>query len=711
MPKQTGTIRRGKGGKPSELQQRIAAGAMAVLSVSTPAAAATGNTQFATPETSVLVTAAPQPMSLLRTYQVPIFQDQHTKVLIVECSRQIGKSHTLGEWAACRLMLKLQDSRDWLIVLISNSKANGIELGGKVAASLRRTCEADEQLRTAEIALETPEVVDLQRDPELGPVNMVDPETGRTKLIPKLELDDFAQRIEVRIGNKRGRVLVLSASPRTARGFSGDLGLDEFAFHENARAMWDAAYPMLDSNPQFVCRICSTHNGMGSLFNQWIKRRTFPVYSISRSMAWRMGRGEPQAMEDFYRMWRNINPRSARQAEAWQAKHGLNPQPQDRLVIKSLSKTDEEGVPLELTPDQAEAEADDRASYRQNYENEPSEAGGAFLEHALISSCEDPLLAFGPDKQAWREDTLKRLAELKRLGGMFFIGQDFARSVDLSVASVLYKDSTGTLNQVARLEMRDVSTPDQERRMIALMNAIGEKVMKITMDISGNGLGLYEYLRERYHALVLGINFSQTVAIAPALYDGEKEQKARITEIMATGLKQRMQDGALRLMPDAEQREDLRKPVRVPTRTGVSIAAARTAADHADRFWSLALAVYGESLGNFGCFTVDTAKECLIGGNNVFGGMGNLDWGGDDSDRSRGGFWGVLVSRRFAAKTPRTCVKTPPHPRKRQELALTFDNRPSSAGIRTPIFRRAAQWLKSATARLCPHPWKGACAA
>jgi len=55
-----------------------------------------------------------------------------------------------------------------------------------------------------------------------------------------------------------GRIKVLAANPRTARGFSGDLILDRsLAFHENSKAIWEAAEPILASHPDYCCRIAS----------------------------------------------------------------------------------------------------------------------------------------------------------------------------------------------------------------------------------------------------------------------------------------------------------------------------------------------------------------------------------------------------------------------------------------------------------------------
>lgn len=552
---------------------------------------ATGSTHPIAARLEVAAPAAMPPASLLRTWQVPVFQDMHTAVLILECSRQIGKSHVIGEWAAARLLTMLaQDGvSDWLIVLISNSKANGVELGGKVASALRRAREADERLRAA--GIDCRDDLDTARDPELAA-------DGKSAA---LELDDFAQRIEVRIGNKRGRVLVLAASPRTARGFSGDLGLDEFAFHENAAAMWDAAYPMLDSNPQFVCRVASTHNGVGSLFNTWIKGRVFPVLSVTRSLMWRMGKGDREAWENFYSQWRAIGPKSAAQADAWRTAHGTTPQPHDFRPILSLRQTNTDGSRKELTPDEAQAESTDRASYRQNYENEPAEAGGAFLEWDLITRAEDDSLRFAADVQEWSAETMHRLAECR--GGEFFIGQDFARTTDLSAVTVLHKLGEAR-RQVARLEMRGITVPQQRRQMEALLHVVGNRTSRVVMDSTGNGLGLAEELEDKYGSVILLVNFSQTVPLDEALQaDGRSQRTMGIPERMALDLRRAMEDGTLRLMPDAAQREDLRKPARVLKNGKVSVAASRTAADHADRFWAIALAEHGVRAGQFGAWT------------------------------------------------------------------------------------------------------------
>src|SRR5688572_10424323 len=70
---------------------RAAMIAAAAALIASPVTKLDGMTEALASEDSILLEAKPQgALSKLRTYQIPMFQDQHTKVLIVECSRQIG---------------------------------------------------------------------------------------------------------------------------------------------------------------------------------------------------------------------------------------------------------------------------------------------------------------------------------------------------------------------------------------------------------------------------------------------------------------------------------------------------------------------------------------------------------------------------------------------------------------------------------------------
>ena len=61
------------------------------------------------------------------------------------------------------------------------------------------------------------------------------------------------------------RITALPANPDTARGFSANVLLDEFAFHKDSRAIWQALFPVI-SKPGLKLRVVSTPNGKGNKF-------------------------------------------------------------------------------------------------------------------------------------------------------------------------------------------------------------------------------------------------------------------------------------------------------------------------------------------------------------------------------------------------------------------------------------------------------------
>jgi phage FluMu gp28-like protein len=61
------------------------------------------------------------------------------------------------------------------------------------------------------------------------------------------------------------RITALPANPDTARGFSANVILDEFAFHAKSREIWAALFPVISRGGQKL-RVISTPNGKGNKF-------------------------------------------------------------------------------------------------------------------------------------------------------------------------------------------------------------------------------------------------------------------------------------------------------------------------------------------------------------------------------------------------------------------------------------------------------------
>lgn len=74
------------------------------------------------------------------------------------------------------------------------------------------------------------------------------------------------------------RITALPSRPSTVRGFSANLILTEFAFHDDPERLWEAVFPMLTHAPkgqEKKLRIITTPNGQGNFFHELWERWEF----------------------------------------------------------------------------------------------------------------------------------------------------------------------------------------------------------------------------------------------------------------------------------------------------------------------------------------------------------------------------------------------------------------------------------------------------
>ncbi len=92
------------------------------------------------------------------------------------------------------------------------------------------------------------------------------------KMIGEVVLDEDkgikALQIDLDNGTK---IHALTSNPKAFRSKGGKVVLDEFAFHDDAKAMWKAARPAITWG--YPVRIISTHNGVNSYYNEWFIKR------------------------------------------------------------------------------------------------------------------------------------------------------------------------------------------------------------------------------------------------------------------------------------------------------------------------------------------------------------------------------------------------------------------------------------------------------
>jgi phage FluMu gp28-like protein len=505
-----------------------------------------------------------------RPYQRKVFDNKTDGVEILLWGRQTGKSYTLAAWAVDRLLTR----PGRLVTVLSNSKTNGMEFNVQVA----KVCEKLGQAF---------EFVDLSPDKRYETMNC---------------------ETRIRVAGKVGRIKILAANPRTARGFSGDLILDEFAFHEDSSAIWNAAEPILSSHQDYLCRIASTPNGKHNLFYR-LCTSDWPKSIVPRSKAYEEG------CPVYHPITREkIDPVTARQLAPNKRIYDQNyecvfedenmallthelitfaERPNIGFVCEhdwstaaiELIKAPLAGVPGRKTYQQWVEQADDpEAMVRHIMMNVCNGSGGKWelLENSDYEFSLDEVF-----------DEYKLRAQ-RDAGRFLFAGVDVGRNRDRTVITVVERcDNLHLVRAILRLD--GMRLPEQQQRLETILNIPAVRMVK--MDATGIGCGLFEYTQNKFPDRVQGLNFSSTVKLGsrcPRWGEGGGEVRAsvRITEHLATQLLQTYEDHAIHQPIDNTLRDDLRKPERLLSPSGrVSIAATRDEVGHADHFWSLALAI------------------------------------------------------------------------------------------------------------------------
>ncbi len=537
----------------------------------------------------------------LRPFQLPIFRDRSTGILVLHWSRQIGKSFVLAAWAVDRLLTR----PGRLVTVLSNSRDNGAEFVAKCAEVCR--------LNGTEY-------------------KSVDKSRG-------VQFQNMRMEVRIRAEGKVGRIKVLAANPRTARGFSGDLILDEFAFHEDSQAIWEAAEPILASNPDYMCRIASTGNGRHNLFYRM-------TANLPHVEMWEKAEGRSE----------NAETGAGEEAEGG-SKNGASAQPPD-TKLEGIEDEDEKedekedegemkcigvlvgtgivqspagfavsritrtmahqmGVKIydsntreAISPEQAREQALDKRAYDQNYECAFADENLTLLSQELISAAEREDVGFICE-QDWSTSVLAIMKEAK---GSLYVGFDVGRKVDLSVITVM-EDLNGLKVVRGILRIQNMRLPEQQERLGEICRMA--RFRRAAIDMTGLGLGLFEYAQEAFGAgRIAGINFSKTVPATRAVaLEGRKRETVRVTEAMAMELLQVYEDRRIQHPADGRLRDDLRKPEKITTPGGrVSIAATRDEAGHADHFWSFALALEaaGSAGGEFYYRAIPRAERGLL---------------------------------------------------------------------------------------------------
>jgi phage FluMu gp28-like protein len=208
-------------------------------------------------------TPNPEPRKILLPYQQKWVSDK-APLKIWMAARQIGKSFSIAMEAVAEALEHKCNN-----LILSSSDRQSKEVMQKVYSHLRY------------LKVRSDDIIKSER------------ETREEVLLPN-----------------GSRIISLPGNPDTVRGFSGNVFLDEFAFHKDTREIWQAMYPTVTRG--FKIRITSTPNGKLNMFydlwhhNDQFSKHMTDIYTACREglkvdvEELRKGIGDPDAWAQEY---------------------------------------------------------------------------------------------------------------------------------------------------------------------------------------------------------------------------------------------------------------------------------------------------------------------------------------------------------------------------------------------------------------------------
>lgn len=343
---------------------------------------------------------------------------------------------------------------------------------------------------------------------------------------------------EIKFANG-SRIIAIPANPSTARGYSANIILDEFAYHENPDAIWAAMFPS------------TTNKLAGTFMDRWRAMLAGESTEIRRELKLRLVSTFNGRNNKFYEIFENAKD------------YGYS---SHRVTIHDAIA---DGMPLDAEALRKALNDDD--IFAQEYECEPIDTSAVLLTYDLLATCETSEATTTADPAFWTDRHQKRL----------IAGFDFGRKRDLSVMWTC--EQIGDLLMSRDIEeMKKMSTPAQVR----LVRPKVERCQRVVVDYTGPGIGLGDMLVELFGEWKPSEDKFGKIQLVTI---GQKNKVE-----MFSRLKAEMEQGNVRIPVSRVIREDLHSMHRVVTANGgLTYRAPHTEDGHADRATALALCVSG----------------------------------------------------------------------------------------------------------------------
>jgi phage FluMu gp28-like protein len=374
----------------------------------------------------------------------------------------------------------------------------------------------------------------------------------------------FAEAIlkqaEIRFANG-SRIIAIPANPSTARGYSANVVLDEFAYHENSNEIWAAMFPSL-TNP---------------LAGTFMPK----VHALARGEK-SSAKGEPMKI----RIASTFNGKNNKFFELWEKKE------QNGYSGHQVSIYDAVRQGLEIDIDALRNALDDPDIWAQEYECEATDTSNVLLPYDLIAQAESVDAREICDADFWEQR-----------GAPTFCGIDFGRSNDPTVCWTLQQDNeTGLLVTREVLVLKNVDTPEQ----IELLRVRLKRCTRAAWDYTGPGIGGGDYLAKEFFEYDPVKHEFGKIELCTFTIPFKRELFPKLRRAFESPTK-------VRVPMSRAVREDLHAMQQIVHNGEYNYWAPRSKEGHSDRCTALALAIRAASTSHAGVITEETIGGIRIG--------------------------------------------------------------------------------------------------
>lgn len=335
-----------------------------------------------------------------------------------------------------------------------------------------------------------------------------------------------------------GIVRAIPANPATARGYSTNVILDEFGYHEDPDKIWRAMFPS-SANPlagTFMERVAAHLKGGDA---DAVRRRDLRVIVVSTFN----GRGNK-----FFDLWEK------RKANGWSGH------------LTTIEDAVRQGLPVDI--EKLRQALDDPDGWAQEFMCEPMDSSNVLLPYDLIATAESADATEACD-----------IAALPARGNPIYCGIDFGRQSDPTVCWTC-ELAGGVLWTREVLVLKGVDTPDQQAILASRIQA----ATRVSFDYTGPGVGLGDLMARQHGEWKPEAHKLGKVELVTFTLKSKREMFPRLRRRFEAPV-------TVRVPVSRDVREDLHAMQQRLNNGSYDYWAPRTREGHSDRCTALALCV------------------------------------------------------------------------------------------------------------------------